>query len=94
MIDWAAGEVKTKLLGKNFDNPRAEPADVAVKGLIKDIGRENVTYGCRKHDTGLWLFTSVPVGPINRMMFKAMSKSHNETMAKLKEEGASLEEYD
>ena len=30
VIDWAAGEVKTKLLGKNMDNPRAEPTDIAV----------------------------------------------------------------
>ena len=82
------------MLGKHINNPRALPTDMVVRGLIKDIGREYVTYGCRKHETGLWLFTSAPEGPINRMMFKAMSKSHNETIAKLKEEGSSLDEFD
>ena len=92
VVDWACGEVSTKLMDQHRNNPRCQPADVTVRGLLKTIGYERVTYGFRKHETGIWMFTSAPVGPINRMMFKAMSKSYYDSMDRMKKEGKSEEE--
>ena len=87
VVDYVLGEAKTKLLSNNINNPRAVSAEVAVSGLMKDIGREKESWGCAKHERDLWMFTSAPVGPVNRMMYKAMSKSHATTMERLKSEG-------
>ena len=87
VVDFVMGEVNTKLLSNNINNPRSVDADVAVNGLMKDIGREKETWGCARHERDLWMFTSAPVGPVNRMMNKAMSKVHATTMERLKSEG-------
>ena len=94
VVDYVLGEVSTKLMENHRDNPRCVSTEVAVNGLMKDIGRERESWGCAKHERDMWMFTSAPVGPINRMMYKAMSKSYNTTLERLKSEGRDLDEYD
>ena len=87
VIDWPCGEVRTRLLGDyGAKNPRAVSAELAVKGLLESIGHERVTWGPRTHETGLWQFTSMPVGFMNKVMFKGMSRVHKERMEGKNEE--------
>ena len=77
VVDWACGEVSTKLMpAAHRHNPRAISTEAAVKGLLRSIGHDRVTSGARKHETANWMFSSAPLGPVNRMMYSVMSKSY------------------
>ena len=38
----------TKMLGKPSGG-RVATTDMAVKGMLRDLGKESMTYGCSKH---------------------------------------------
>lgn len=54
--------------------------EVAVKGMLKDLGKEKMTRGCGVHDLSMTLFNRVPLGMLNRMMYKAMVKAHKKKL--------------
>lgn len=93
ILDWVCGEVSTKMMGSHRNNPRAVAPNVAVKGLLGSIGRDKVTYGCRKHETGMWMFSSMPDSFINKFMYKAVTKSYNQELETMKKEDADLDQY-
>lgn len=47
-LSWQAGEVATKMLKKPAGGRVVTP-EVAVKGMLKDLGKESITYGCSTH---------------------------------------------
>lgn len=48
-LSWQAGEVSTKML-KRPAGGRVVTTEVAVKGMLKDLGKERMTRGCSTHD--------------------------------------------
>ena len=55
-LSWQAGEVSTKMLGRP-PGGRIVTTDVAVKGMLKDLGRESMSYGCLKHARTMSMFS-------------------------------------
>jgi short-subunit dehydrogenase len=47
-MSWQAGETSTNMLRKP-PGGRVVSVDVAVRGMLKDLGKDKMTYGCRKH---------------------------------------------
>ena len=56
--------------------------EVAVKGMFRDLGKERMTRGCFVHDSSMALLPLIPVGPFNRMMLRAMTKTHKKQLEK------------
>ena len=47
-LSWQCGEVKTNL----NKSGRGTTTDIAVKGMLKDLGKEDMSYGCFSHAMG------------------------------------------
>ena len=56
--------------------------EIAVKGMLKDLGKEKMTRGCFRHDASMAVLPLIPEGPFNRMMFNAMKKAHKKQLEK------------
>ena len=80
VVDYILGMTDTKFFDKSKASenekrgPKATPPDVAVKGLMRAIGHDRQTSGCRAHEQSSWTIKSAPVGAVNRMMYKAVNK--------------------
>ena len=72
---------------------KMHPVGSAVDGMLKDLGRTNLSYGPIRHDYQLSMFMAVPNRFIQPMMFKAMSRSYHADIDRVKKEGASMEEW-
>ena len=74
-LAWYAGETSTNMLRMPAEGRVATPHD-AVKGMLRDVGKESATYGCYKHAKAMAMFGYLPISTINGFMFKALTKSH------------------
>lgn len=79
-LSWQAGEVSTKML-KRPPGGSVVTTEVAVKGMLKDLGKEKMTRGCGVHDFSMAIFNRVPLGMLNRMMYSTMVKAHKRQLA-------------
>ena len=94
VMDFVLGEVITKLKEADTINSRCVTPEVAVKGLLKDLGRERESWGCAKHERNQYFLSLAPIGAFNRMMYKNMSKVYNSTVDRMEKEGRNLDDYD
>ena len=80
-LSWQAGEVSTKML-KRPAGGTVVTTEVAVKGMFKDLGKERMTRGCFTHDASMVILPLIPEGFFNRMMLRAMVKTHKRQLEK------------
>jgi len=71
VLSWECGPTQTKMMRGRKGAKLLSP-EAAVKGMLRDLGKERLTYGVLKNDRSSSLFMAMPSGFINRMMFKAM----------------------
>ncbi len=74
VLSWQCGEVSTKMLRKPAGG-RVVTTEVAVKGMLRDLGKESLTYGCTTHARTMCLFM-LPRSLISRFMFSTLQKGH------------------
>jgi short-subunit dehydrogenase len=56
---WQSGKVATKMNGDKADGSHCVEPRVAVKGMLRDLGRDDLTYGCAPHAKGMFMVMSV-----------------------------------
>ena len=67
--------VKTNL-GGGVEVPGSVTTDVAVKGMLKHIGKESVTNGCTAHAIGQTITEWTPWFLTQKFMFSTFVASH------------------
>lgn len=60
------------MLGNRKSRGAVTP-EVAVKGALRDLGSEHLTYGCSNHEFFLSMFGIFPLSFVNPMMFRVMT---------------------
>ena len=83
VMSWEAGSAGTKMFPAE-KRAKMHPVGPAVDGMLRDLGRERLSYGSYKHDKMASIFMSVPSGILQTFMFKAMSKSYRDSMEQVK----------
>lgn len=75
VLSWQCGETSTNMLRKPVGG-RVVSTEVAVKGMLRDLGKESLTYGCTSHARSMLLFSLFSRSFVNKFMFKMLTKSH------------------
>lgn len=74
-LAWQSGKTATKMNGDKADGSHCVEPSVAVKGMLRDVGRESLTYGCAPHAKGMFICTSVmPRSVLYPMFFEGFKK--------------------
>ena len=74
-LDWACGEVRTKMLGGRKSYWMVD-TEAAVKGVLKNLGKTNSTHGALKHEVSMSMMNCVPLRYLNPMFLKVMEKTY------------------
>ena len=74
-LSWQAGQVATKMQGLPAGGDIVT-TEVAVKGMLKDLGREQMTYGCYRHGRKMAIMSVTPQWYFNAFIFKIMKDVH------------------
>ena len=59
-LAWECGETKTKMIGQRQSLMMVDTAN-AVKGVLADLGRTNLTNGTLKHEFAMSILNKVPL---------------------------------
>ena len=92
VMSWEAGVAGTKMFPEER-RAKMYPVGKGVDGMLRDLGRQNLTYGPYAHDLTASIFTRVPDRFLQPFMFKAMSKSYHADMERIKNQNGSMEEW-
>jgi NAD(P)-dependent dehydrogenase (short-subunit alcohol dehydrogenase family) len=92
VMSWEAGPAGTKMMPPER-RAKMHPVGPAVDGMLRDLGRTNLSYGPIRHDYQLSLFMAMPSCFLQNMMFKAMTKSYHADLERIKKEGTPMEEW-
>lgn len=63
-MSWQSSKVATKINGDKADGSHCVTPEVAVTGMLKDLGKESLTFGCLPHAKGMWLINLFPMSMI------------------------------
>ena len=58
--------------------------EVAVKGMLRDVGREQMTYGCARHAMAVTFLTLVPGFILNPIMIRMGGQRYLQMLEKEK----------
>lgn len=63
--------------GDKADGGHCVTPECAVKGMLKDVGKESLTYGCHQHAKGMFMCTSVfPTFFLKKLFYGEFCKLH------------------
>ena len=79
-ISWQAGETSTNMM-RRPPGGRIVTTEVAVQGMLRDIGKEEMTYGCFKHAQAMSQLGMMPQSMIRCLMFRAFCRAHKNQIA-------------
>lgn len=68
-ISWQSGKVATKMNGDKVGGHCVAPS-TAVKGMLRDVGKESLTYGCFEAAKGMGMINLFPTSKINALFYK------------------------
>lgn len=66
---WQSGKVATKMNGATADGSHCVTPKQAVAGMLNDLGRESLTYGCVAHSKSMFMVSLLPQSIIKRKFF-------------------------
>jgi len=70
-LNWQSGKVATKMNGDKAEG-HCVTRTVAVKGMLRDVGKENLTYGCYAHAKGMGSLAIFPEFFIKKFFYKGL----------------------
>lgn len=85
-MSWQSGKTATKMNGSEADGSHCVTPEVAVKGMLKDLGKESLTYGCTPHAKGMFMVNVFPIGMIKAKFYEGFCKD-GETQAAQEKKG-------
>jgi len=56
--------------GDEADGGHCVTPTVAVKGMLRDVGKESLTYGCAPHAKGMFVVNLMPTWKIQALFYK------------------------
>ena len=93
VMSWEAGMAGTKMFPeeRRAKMPKVGPS---VDAMLRDVTYgDSLSWGSMSNDYKMGKFAAMPKFFMQSMMFKAMKKSHEKDIEKIKKEGASMEEW-
>jgi len=69
-MEWQSGKVATKMNGAEVGG-HCTSTSTAVKGMLKDVGKENLTYGCYEAAKGMYAIGFIPEFKIKAKFYKS-----------------------
>lgn len=73
---WQSGKVATKMNGDEADGSHCVTPTVAVRGMLRDLGKESLTYGCTPHAKGMFMVQILPWSMIQKKFWDAFCEEH------------------
>jgi len=65
---------------------RVVTTEVAVDGMLRDLGKERMSFGCFKHDLFNSVLFMVPIWVTGPLMLKIFKSVHRKQLAKAQKE--------
>lgn len=81
VLSWEAGMSATNFFDNDEMKKNLETPSKSVDGMLKDIGRERVTYGSFGHDWANWIFFALPAPLVIPFMTKMFSDAYRKERA-------------
>ena len=75
-MSWQCGKVATKLNGCEADGSHCVTRTVAVNGMLRDLGKERLTYGCTPHSKGMFMISCFPFSMVQSKFFANFKIEH------------------
>lgn len=72
VLDWKPGEVETKMIGGKKAAGLCVTTDVAVKGMLRHLGKETWTNGCTTHAMHMGILSPTLISMIQGSIFADM----------------------
>lgn len=66
---WQSGKVATKMNGSEADGGHCVTPTVAVKGMLRDLGMDSLTYGCYPHAKSMFMVNLMPINVLKAKFF-------------------------
>ena len=92
VLSWEAGVAGTKMFPEE-KRAKMSPVGPGVDGMLKDIGKEALSFGNFKNDLSCCMLPYVPNQMLHPMMYKGMQKSYHNDLQKLKKEDGDLDAW-
>ena len=93
VMSWEAGMAGTKMFPEER-RPKMPKVGPSVDAMLRDVTYgDSLSWGSFSHDYKMGMFATIPTFIMQRMMYKAMKKSYEKDIEKVKKEGASMEEW-
>jgi len=84
-LNWQSGKVSTKMNGEK-PGGHCVTTTVAVKGMLRDVGKESLTYGCFTHAKGMGSLSVMPEGLVKSFFYKHLCADREKQLQMRKEE--------
>jgi len=84
-MSWQSGKVSTKMNGDPVEG-HCVAVETAVSGMLKDLGREELTYGCAPHAKGMFMINLFPMSVLKAKFYEGFKKDRQKQLDIIKKQ--------